>query len=377
MSAPIEKGPRFHGHEGENTSRELANIIAPKQFCWSMTGAQWITEAQTYYLVSQTGQFIFLQVAFSNLSWPAQTTCQLLVQYFDPRSNKPCGSWSKHSVAAKMRVSHDKRSVQVKNINFQHQDLDDGNFGVKLEFEETDSIELDLLFSPLSNAFSIKDGNIYFGLNKLDGFINMKFIPSAKITGSIKIDGVKEDFVGNGICVHQFQGLKPYLSASQWNIFYFQSDPEEGSTESAVSALMCQIKTPENYDAATFNIGSIFSNGKLIAVSTGNNIEFLDTVRDPDSNYNIPNVFNYTWEGMTFDSEPFTATCSFSPGKTCSKFNVLDHLPFFLRKAIEAFVTRPYAYYWVERGQVELKIGDQISTHTGWIMQELSLISEK
>lgn len=374
-SAPAASGPRFHGHNSENTSLDLTRIIPPKQFCWSMAGAQWITEAQTFYLISKKGKFIFMQIAFSNLSWPAQTTCQVTVRYYDPATKKEAQGWHMHSAASKMKVSHDKRSVQVKTINFQHQDQTDGTFEIKLDFEEEGKISITMTFSPVTDAFSIKDGNLHFGVDKLDGFINMKFLPFAKISGKLKLDGAEEEFDGHGICVHQFQGLKPYLSASQWNVFYFQGDQEEGLDKPPVSLFMTQITTPPNYDAVTFNLGSLFVNGKLAGVSVGNKIDCSNAERDPDSNYCIPGNFTYTWEGTTFSNEPFIVTCDTAPTCPCAKINVLDHLPFFLRKAIEAFVTRPFAYYWLDRGEVKMKIGDQESTVKGWIMQELSLIN--
>lgn len=352
---------------------ELTRVIPPSKFCWSMAGAQWITEAQTFYLISKTGKFLLMQIAFSNLSWPAQTTCQLLVRYFDPEKDKSSSGWHQHTAASKMKVSHDKRSVQVKTINFQHDDSVQEGYGIKIDFDDEEKIVIDLKFVPLTDPVSVKDGNLYFGVNKMDGFINMKFMPFGKISGSIKLEGNTEEYDGHGICIHQFQGLKPYLSASQWNLLYFQSDPDPDG--SAVSVFMIQITTPSNYDSVTFNQGFIYVNNKLTGVSIGNKIESEDLAADPESGYKIPGRFKYTWEGYTFQNEPFTVTAETTPSTPCTKINVLDHLPFFLRKAIEAFVTRPFAYYWLDRGEVSMKIGDQSSVVKGWMMQEISFIS--
>lgn len=295
---------------------------------------------------------------------------------FDPAAEKTKYSeWHQHTAANKMKVSHDKRSVQVKDINFQHEDAPESGHAICIDFQHDDEIKISLSLSPMTDAFSIKDGNIYFGCDKNDGHINMKFLPFMKVQGSIQMNGEKEEFDGNGMCCHQFQGLKPYLSASRWNVLYFQADLEEGETAPNISAFMTQIRTPNLYDRATFNLGSIFVNGKLTGVSVGNQIDVENVVRDPESGYNIPGTFKYTWDGITFDEEPFHVTCEMTHGLPCRKLNVLDHLPFFLRKAIEAFVTRPFAYYWLERGELQLKIGDQESTVRGWVMQELSLIN--
>jgi hypothetical protein len=131
------------------------------------------------------------------------------------------------------------------------------------------------------------------------------------------------------------------------------------------------------YDRATYNLGSLVVNGKLTGVSVGNRIDVESVSRDPESGYKIPGTFIYSWEGVTVADEPFFATLRMKTGTLCRKLNVLDHLPFFLRKAIEAFVTRPFAYYWLEKGELELKIGDQESKVTGWVLQELSLINSE
>lgn len=336
-----------------------------------MTGAQWITEAQTFYLISDTGKYLFMQIAYSNLSWPAQTTCQMMVRFYDPERPGKSTGWHQHSAASKMKVSPDKRSVQIKQTSFQHDD----NGAVRLSFEEGDEIQASFVFQPLSEPFSILDGNLHFGVNRTDGHINLKFMPFASVKGKITLDGVEEAFCGHGIGVHQFQGVKPYLSASRWNFVYFQEETEAGK-ESGVSAFMIQIKTPASYDSCIFNIGSVFLGGKLLGVSIGNTIEPCDPQRDPVSNYQIPTKFKYTWQGTTFGHEPFTVHCDTTPTNVVTKLNVLDNLPFFLRKAIEAFVTRPFAYNWLDRSELTLTIGGHESKVKGWLMQELSLINE-
>ncbi len=373
-SSTNQSGPKFHCHDCDNTSTDLTKLICPKDFTWIMTGAQWITEAQTFYLVSNTGKFLFLQIAFSNLSWPAQTTCQYAVRVYDSVT-KTSQHWQHNTAASKMKVSPDKRSVQVKEISYQHEDNIEGSFGIQLEFSSASEVSLSIQFKPLSEPFSIRDGSVHFGYNKSDGFINLKFIPFGKISGELTINDVKESYSGYGLCVHQFQGLKPYLSASKWNLVYFQGHLENSSDE--VSAFMLQMKTPENYDSVTFNIGSFFVNGKLAGVSVGNAVENFNPVHDPESDYMIPKLINYKWKGTTFSNESFDLECEMVPDRPVHKVNVLANLPYFLRKAIEAFVTRPYAYYWLDRGELKMKVGDQESLVKGWIVQELSLINSE
>lgn len=52
----------------ENTSRSLIRWLSPNEFKWDLSGASWITETQTYYLIGDDGAFCMVQMAYSNLT---------------------------------------------------------------------------------------------------------------------------------------------------------------------------------------------------------------------------------------------------------------------------------------------------------------------
>ena len=46
------------------TSTELTRWLNPNQFKWMLSGASWITETQTYYLIGDDGSFCMVQMAY-------------------------------------------------------------------------------------------------------------------------------------------------------------------------------------------------------------------------------------------------------------------------------------------------------------------------
>lgn len=50
-----------------NNSSDLTQWLSGSEFKWLMSGSSWITEAESYYVLSPDGRFLFMQVGYSNL----------------------------------------------------------------------------------------------------------------------------------------------------------------------------------------------------------------------------------------------------------------------------------------------------------------------
>ncbi|RHZ56341.1 hypothetical protein Glove_402g19 [Diversispora epigaea] len=99
---------------------------------------------------------------------------------------------------------------------------------------------------------------------------------------------------------------------------------------------------------------------KLIGVSVRNQANFITTVLDPDTGYNIPEKILYTWEGSTLDTgENFKARMEFDTAVLMDKIDVLNEIPYFLKKIVQAFVAKPYVYQWFNDTIAYIKIGDK------------------
>lgn len=380
---------RVHTVNADNTSTALCRNLKPAEFCWLLDGSGWVTEAHTFYMISRTGEYILLQVAYSNLSWPAHPTCQMSALYSDAgscagKTDSLDGSkprfltrmeeanpnirhriWTGSTKGNKMKVSAGKTSLQVKQMTISP--TDDGAY--EIVFDEED-LKFRLRFAPLADAFMIGDGSVHFGKDGSDGMVSLKFIPAGKVDGIVTVDGTETGFDGFGLCVRQFQNVKPYLSASRWHLSYFQA------TDSDMSLMLLQMQTPSTYDSVVYTIGSLFADGALLGVSLGNQVTVVSKTRDGDSQYAIPSELRFDWRGTTFDGRPFEAACTVAHETLCIKVCVLDSLPYVVRKVIGTFLTRPYIYQWVERVAVDLGIGGEKRVHTGWMLHEITLLND-
>ena len=148
------------------------------------------------------------------------------------------------------------------------------------------------ILRPECKPFQVSDGNIHFGQDMSDGFINMKFIPTAHATGWTQIEGgSRTPFEGHALIVHQFQGVRPHLCASSWNLAYFVTDTARSGMVPSV-LFMIQLKTPDSYDDATINYGAVHHNGELLAVSVSNEIVHGESPVDAESGFPMP-IFHH------------------------------------------------------------------------------------
>lgn len=233
---------------------------------------------------------------------------------------------------------------------------------------------LDLDFEPLSDPFQINDGKIYFGATKSDGFIEMKFIPSGRCTGKIKIDGETFDFKSIGICLRQFQGVRPHLTTKRWNCAYFRENPsEEGRAVRTLFTI--QMQSSSAYNGETIHYGFYFNGEKLQTVtSKEDSIVYSKTVHDPETGYCIPEHFDYRWKGVDMDGKDFEATVSGTPTARMARIDLLENLPIVLRKIVESISSaRPYIYQNFNQDVEAVINGEKV---IGSFFQEFSFLLE-
>lgn len=418
-----------------NTSSELCTSLKSSEFCWILGKSGWITEAQTFYFISKQGDLLLLQIAYSNLSWPAHATCQISAFFCDSsdmtnKENNDCSivngsfssngnnpslpssfsssflqrihdrnqkghykQWSASCNANKMKLNTLHTSLDVKQTSIQQQS--DGSQNFLLAFEENE-YTITLTFSPLSHPFQVGDGKVSFGKDKSDGHVSLKFIPFGTAQGTLQIDGLNREFDGYGFCIRQFQCLKPYLSASRWNLIYFQSihtdvmknnkggatgNNEKGENEllisDPISLILIQMQTPSFYDNVTFNIGTLFIKDKLEGISTDNQIIVNHSGMDTESKYTVSSDISVQWSGVTFDNKKFRVNCDIQHQRLCTKVCLLDSLPYVVRKMIESFVAKPFIFQWVDKATINLQIDNKDQSIEGWLFHEITQLNEK
>jgi hypothetical protein len=242
-------------------------------------------------------------------------------------------------------------------------------------------------FNSQSRPFQVNDGKIHFGANRGDGFIQMKFIAAGRCSGSIKVQETNEEvpFSGQGICLRQFQGVKPHATVKRWNCAYFLEKVNGASSENVPrrSLFMIQLECAECYDSTVIDYGFYFDGHDLHTVTAGGNkITYSKTIIDPESGYHVPEHFEYRWTGTDFSGNGFQATVSSTPvsgnesdrksSNRMARIDLFDNLPGFIRSILQSVTTaRPYIYQHFDH-DVEASINGE--TVVGDLFQEFSFL---
>ena len=109
-----------------------------------------------------------------------------------------------------------------------------------------------------------------------------------------------------------------------------------------------------------------------MTIAFDTNVIHKDIVSDSFSSYLIPSSINFNILGETFDGASSINIKFESPCKyLCDKIDVLNELPFLLKKFIQAFITAPYIYEWLDETELKVKIGDdEVVTIKGTMFTE-------
>lgn len=478
-----EEGVRqVHTQNLTNSTRCLLHTIPLSSVTWGLECcSSWLTEARTLYMFSPAGEYILLQVAYTDSGWPIQASCQVSVSFFDPK--KATESVTGHAVewrtcprlkrpraqrdpqrgsdghvaetvnhhGNKLRISESRTAIKIANTEMRlsgrackgsrftapqgvltDNDGDgsgggsgNGNGASKTGnntsgaknadhepyqfrlLSEGSILSVDLTLDCDCSALSFGDGNIRFGVDADEGQIHMKFVPGLRVQGTVTVDGVPRPYVGHAFGVHQIQGVRPTQVATRWNCFLFIADSDayadENQTESKrsddkkkvegkenngasarpgpqTSLFMLQLCTPSSYGSEVVNYGIYCERGQVEVICMQGQVTTFAPSRDSQSGYYVPAEFHLTWQGEDAAGKSFEASCQTKPTTLVDRINLLELLPFMMRKIVETFVTRPYVYQWLDRAQVTIKRDpkkgkDEHMLH-GWLLTELAILNE-
>jgi hypothetical protein len=234
---------------------------------------------------------------------------------------------------------------------------------------------LDLDYEPLSAPFQINEGKIHFGATRADGFIEMKFVPAGRCQGKIQIDGESFNFCGTGVCLRQFQGVRPHLTTKRWNCGYFLETAKKAGDPQR-SLFIIQMQSSPAYSEEVVNYGFYFDGKKLQAVtSRQNDIIYSKTIVDPENGYCVPEHFDYRWKGVDMDGKDFEATVSGTPTARMARIDILENLPVVVRKIVESFSqARPYIYQNFNQEVLAVINGEKV---VGNLFQEFTFLLEE
>ncbi|CAI2170079.1 768_t:CDS:2 [Funneliformis geosporum] len=316
--------------------------VTKKDLEWSLPPGS-STETQTFYLATNEGHFAFVQMIHSNIGvW--KPTIQFTTRFYGGGMNT-----FKSVNMSHFKLSGDRLSAEADNMSIK---LNPECNKYKVTLKHDKDLSIDFEFERVDRGFRKKNGGkTYFG-KKESEYVEHKFWPKGIVKGKIMVDGNEFDLSGVGLFVHAIQGMRPHLIASSWNFVNFQSTD--------VSLSMCEFKTTPHYGSKKSNQGGLVINNKLVGVSVDNVAEFLETNLDPKTKYHIPSKIRYTWKGKTLEeNEDFSASIEIKIGTPIDIIDVLNEIPYVLKKIVQAFVAKPFVYQWFNEADAHIKIGDK------------------
>lgn len=339
----------------ENTSRALLKPLPWTDYCWRLSGTSWLTEAFNYYFLTEDGASVFLQTAYSNLAWP-NCTCSVMVRYYRPADQKMY-CWQHTCLSVRMKCNKKNSSVQVKDTSIEFKPGNDKEFPMYLLAHENEEFKLVLEFNPTEQPIQVGNGETRFGENGTEGYLLFQFIPSGTVNGYIQSKSESIPIIGRGISVHQFQGVRPNIASKRFDVLYFSQVTNKNPAERDYDLMMVQFQTPPKYGSHYVNVGFVTCKGALVAMCTGSAIVSNNNATvDKDNGYRLPQEMEFKWNGFNLDGQKFSVIGLFKPQEPFAKINVLEKLPYFIKKAIELLVARPFIYKWMDKCEFKLQI---------------------
>ncbi|KAI8984771.1 oxidative stress survival, Svf1-like protein [Mycotypha africana] len=327
------------------------------------------TENQVFYVTTPKGGFAFVQLIHSNIGlW--NPTISFTCKFYDPETNTSV--FKNINMSNKFELSKDKKSVKTDFFNIQ---LDTAQRIYKVNITHPELV-VSLDFECIDKGFKVGEGKTYLGGDRSSaaGFVSHKFWPRAAAKGTFIIDQKIFEVEGQGMFIHAIQGMQPHLIASNWNFANFQST-------NGCSIGMMQFQTTKQYGSVNINQGSLVLNDKLVCVSIENHVELSDKKKDPDTEYDIPQLVEFTWKGKTIKADEsdtpkdVAITMKVHPSNLIDKIDVLAEIPYFIRKLVQSLIVKPYIYQWIDKATAEITIGDEKTCVEGHCFQELVFVS--
>ena len=164
------------------------------------------------------------------------------------------------------------------------------------------------------------------------------------------------------------------MVATRWYLAVFVADKDTSGSQA--SLFMIQLSTPSIYGSTVVNWGAYYGHGGLQVLCKDGTITPFEPALDPASGYYIPHEILFEWRGVDGKGNSFAAECRTKPTTLCDRVNLLDLLPFVMRKIVETFVTKPFVYQWVDRATVSIQREEPTETLNGWMAAELTLLGE-
>ncbi|KAJ1501287.1 putative cell survival pathways protein [Coelomomyces lativittatus] len=198
-----------------------------------------------------------------------------------------------------------------------------------------------------------QDGTVHFG-DPIGG-LHQVFGLKAKVQGQFqdKRNKSSHSLCGEGTFVHQYQETSPHKIANRWQFINFVSPHLSMVT---ISGLTPKALHQETFGTLALHYLDPITQTYHSAVSSHIEYSFLNTLKDTPTNYLVPQQLEVQAHLTNDNGEPLLLTLHFANLNFNQVFrvNVLNELPWLVRKAIQLLFANPVVYQFLE--QVSLKL---------------------
>ncbi|KAJ3367580.1 putative cell survival pathways protein [Allomyces arbusculus] len=288
------------------------------------------SETETFYLYPATGGMVYVQMAYSELSYSPLAQVSVLVATPEVTFFK---SYNHSGSALKLSPGQGATGYSCEILKVARLPEANGTVTYQLSLK-TREITLDAtLVEPFPATIRVGDGAVHFpGDAKLSQVFNLR----SRVTGTVAIpkSGIV-DLAGHGGLVHQHQSIAPHKIGAQWNFAAFQGDQLALST----------ISGTQPHTAAPFSTLAMTLDGTHY-VSTDAQFIVEASEQDKETHYQVPSKVRVVAKAVrAADGDEVEVEGAFAVTPAAvNRVDVLGELPWLIRKAIQLLVSKPYVY---------------------------------
>ncbi|KXN69400.1 hypothetical protein CONCODRAFT_79327 [Conidiobolus coronatus NRRL 28638] len=347
--------------------------LTEKDLTWKVPNNA-ATETQSFYFVTEDNKFMFFQLAFAVVGWIHNVQISYNIIDTDKSQFKTitCSSSS-------FKTSSDKLSAECDNLAYERTaDPKTGLSIYKVHFKPPSGLQGEFTFICSDNGAQIgADGTSYVGTNQPSGAVKHGLLYSNQVQGHVAaIDGDLKGRLyqlnGQGLFVHATIGDKPYSVLSTSYFTYFRGKD--------TNLLSLQYFPPSKYNySGAIDVTVVYKEGRLFTITAESELTRLDNIKDPDTELSTPKRVNLKFDSYgikdgKLDTEAAKLGFELSTNelKLYDRVDVISNLPYFIRKIIQAFITKPYIYEYFQPATLSISNGEQTEVIEGNLFYELS-----
>lgn len=322
-------------------------------------------ETQTFYIFTEAGHIVILQVIYSNVAG-LRVTAQFNCKLFYPNNEKPT-LWASDPLSD-YAFDEAQHSFYANGLSVELS-ADGSFYTIKANVNEASRV--DVKFTRAAPGFmGGRDGTTTFGTDPKQpwGSMHHHFWPRASAEGSIITKDGEVNVRGRGMFSHALQGMKPHHAAARWNFVNFQSP--------SFSAILMEFTTPPSYGSTAVRVTGIATDGSLLIAGIGGEAKHTATKQDSLNEWPEPTSTSYHWVGKTADGKEVTAELAGNLGPRLDRVDVMAEVPGFVKAIVAtAAGTKPYIYQYAPKLTIKVKIGDEVKEEEGTLFTEATFIS--